>query len=133
MRNYKIDYNKVVRDVLSFISFDGLGYDDEPADNTYEAAQKAHKEFMQWYEGHREGYFPTVQDALSSYLSGLPSWFNAPFYNCDILELARDWGSLDNSSTDKDEDKILENYWNFMAVQLLKVWRKSPTSGIYVQ
>jgi hypothetical protein len=60
--------------------------------------------------------------ALSEWLSGLS--INLPFYNYDILELARKGGSLAQNATEKQEEKILENYWVFMANQIMKMWRK---------
>lgn len=56
--------------------------------------------------------------ALAEYLSGLPSIIALPFYNSDILKHAVEWGSLAQNATEQEEDKILENYWQFMANKL---------------
>jgi len=55
------------------------------------------------------------QKAIHEWLQGLPSAVHIAFYNSDILKLAILWGSLPENATEKQEDKILDNYWNFMA------------------
>jgi len=44
--------------------------------------------------------------------------------NYKILELAKKWGSLPENPIEKQEDKILNNYWAFMAFQTLKLIEK---------
>ena len=61
--------------------------------------------------------------ALVEWLQGLPSSISIVFYNCDILKLATDWGSLPANATEKQQDKILENYWNFMANKISQLFR----------
>ena len=56
--------------------------------------------------------------ALIDWLQGLPSAVNIAFYNDDIVSLAKAWGSIPEDATEKQEDKILENYWNFIANKL---------------
>jgi hypothetical protein len=41
------------------------------------------------------------------------------FSNYDILERAKKYGSLTVDASEKDEDKLLENYWRFMANKLI--------------
>ena len=43
------------------------------------------------------------------------------FYNSDILQLAKDWGSIPHDATEKQEYKILDNYWRFMAAKILQL------------
>ena len=57
-------------------------------------------------------------DSLASWLQGLPSAVSIAFYNQDILSLAKTWDSIPEDATEKQEDKILENYWNFIANKL---------------
>jgi len=61
--------------------------------------------------------------ALTEYLQGLPTWCGIAFYNCEILELAVKWGSLPADYSEKQADKILENYWRFMASKLAQLFR----------
>ena len=57
--------------------------------------------------------------ALSEWLSGLPSCINIDFNNYDILERAKKYGSLTVDASEKEEDKLLSNYWRFMANKLI--------------
>tara|TARA_R100001082_G_C4357002_1_gene157367 strand:+ start:1413 stop:1763 length:351 start_codon:yes stop_codon:yes gene_type:complete len=59
------------------------------------------------------------QKAISEWLSGLA--INIPFYNQDILQLAKDMGSVDNELTERQEERIIENYWDFMAMMVLEL------------
>lgn len=60
--------------------------------------------------------------AIKDWIQGLPTCLHIAFYNCDILELAKTWGSLPINPTEKQEDKILENYWSFMANKISQLF-----------
>jgi len=64
-------------------------------------------------------------NAVREWLQGLPSAINIVFYNHDILKLAVFWGQLSKDYTEKEADKILENYWQFMAAKLAQLMRLS--------
>lgn len=64
-------------------------------------------------------------NALREWLQGLPSSINIEFYNYKILELAVSWKSLPEDYTEKEADKILANYWQFMAAKLSQLMRLS--------
>lgn len=55
--------------------------------------------------------------ALEDWLSGLA--INIPCYHFDIIELAKEMGSIDESSDDAVEDRVIENYFSFMADMVL--------------
>ncbi len=57
--------------------------------------------------------------AMIDWLQGLA--LDIEFYNHDILELAKVMGSVNDNLTEKQEDKILLNYWNFMANIILSM------------
>ncbi|AWY02851.1 hypothetical protein [Alteromonas phage JH01] len=59
------------------------------------------------------------QKAMTEWLQGLA--LNIAFMNCEILQLAHKWGSLPADATEKQEDKILNNYWNLMAAKTLQL------------
>tara|TARA_R100000963_G_C4606051_1_gene78067 strand:+ start:153 stop:548 length:396 start_codon:yes stop_codon:yes gene_type:complete len=59
--------------------------------------------------------------ALEEYLSGLPSTIDIPFYNYDILKLAKKFKSLPKNPTEKQEQKILDDYWHFVASKLIRL------------
>tara|TARA_R100001244_G_scaffold99289_1_gene74227 strand:- start:80 stop:436 length:357 start_codon:yes stop_codon:yes gene_type:complete len=65
-----------------------------------------------------------IQEAVADWFAGLPTACGIDHQNHVILELARDWGSLDDTSTDKEEITIIENWFNFMACKFLQVARK---------
>lgn len=103
-------------------SLDFSGYDDQPVTVSHALARgKAEFEQTQGWNIKRKGY----QAALAEYLQGLPSWVNIPFMNHDILLFAVEVGSLPENATEEQEDKILDNYWAFMANKLDQLFRGS--------
>jgi hypothetical protein len=62
--------------------------------------------------------------ALAEWLSGLPGAVSIPFSYIDILQLAKDSGSLPQDATEKQEDRVCENYWNYMAMRITELFRK---------
>lgn len=77
-------------------------------------------EFCHEYERKRT---PNLQNRLSEYLQCLP--FQIDFENYKILELAKEWSQLPSNATEKQEDKILANWWNFISYQILKFWERN--------
>ena len=63
------------------------------------------------------------QKALAEWLQGLPSAINIDFYNHDILKLAVKWGSIPENATEKQEDKIINNWFNFIANKIGQLFR----------
>jgi len=59
-----------------------------------------------------------VVGAIAEWLPGLPSIISIPYSTYDILALARQTGGLAADATEKQEEKIIDNYYNFMAVKL---------------
>jgi hypothetical protein len=59
----------------------------------------------------------TKQNVLSEWLSGIA--INIPYSYCDIIELAKNMGSVNHELSTVQEDRICENYWNFMAYMIL--------------
>lgn len=71
----------------------------------------------------------SYQSMFKNWIMGAPSSFNIVFYNWDIIKLAKDWGSLKQNATDREEQKILDNYYNFIAnktFQLMKKYKVLP-------
>ena len=71
--------------------------------------------------------------ALSEWLSGLPSCINIDFANYDIIERAKKYGSLAPGATEKDQDKLLSNYWDFMANKLIKLHNGRGVKALLAQ
>ena len=51
--------------------------------------------------------------AMIDWLQGLA--LNIEFYNDAIINLAVRLGSIDENPSEKLQDRVIENYWNFMA------------------
>ena len=61
----------------------------------------------------------TKQSVIAEWLSGLAIAITYSYY--DIIELSKNMGSVNNDLTSVQEDRICENYWNFMAYMILKL------------
>ena len=57
--------------------------------------------------------------AMTEWLSGLA--LNIDYTYSDIIKLAVDMGSIDEKPNDKLQDKVCENYFNFMANIILSI------------
>lgn len=63
------------------------------------------------------------QAALTEWLQGLPSAISIDFQNWDILKLAESWGSIPEHPTEKQEQKILDNWFNFISNKIGQLFR----------
>ena len=105
--------------IISCINADG--YDKAP-ETVQEKLQFLRDTFKAEYGWNIERI--GFQNALREWLAGLPSACTIEFYNHEILQLARKWGSLPENATERQEDKILGNYWNFMAVRIIGLFKQ---------
>lgn len=64
------------------------------------------------------------QGAFREWIMGLPSSFNIDFENYKILQIAVKWGSIPADYTERQADKILENWFNFITVKTFQLFRK---------
>lgn len=55
--------------------------------------------------------------AMQEWLSGLA--INIPYTYFDIIELAKEMGSIDSNPSEALEDRVCENYFGFMAKMVL--------------
>lgn len=97
---------------------DGITSEEEVLTTNKEKLQYALKRFRNEY-GHeikRVGVF----SAYSSWLQGLA--LDYEYYNCDILDLAREWGQ--NPTTESQEEKILLGYWDFLTNATFKLCKQ---------
>lgn len=65
-----------------------------------------------------------MSNAFADWIMGLPSSFNIDFENYKIIELAKLWGSIPKNASEAQEDKILENWFNFITVKTFQLFRK---------
>ncbi len=68
--------------------------------------------------------YGSYQNVFAEWCKGLPSCFNLDYENYRIIELAKEWGSLPANADDRQEDKILDNWFNFMAFKTFQLMRK---------
>jgi len=101
-------------------------HDITASDNIYELIQQFRAVFVSEY-GWRVDQVGEHK-ALIDWFQGLPSACHIVFYNFDILKLAESWGSIPKEATEKQEDKILDNYWNFIASKTGQLFRTSETT-----
>lgn len=58
---------------------------------------------------------------IENWFRGLPSVYSVEYRNHAIIELAKLWGSIPQNATDKQEQKILDNWFNFAAVKFAQL------------
>ena len=63
-----------------------------------------------------------TMQGLIDWLQGLA--IHTPFCYCDIIDLAKSWGTLNKDASEKQEEKICNNYWNFLANKIVMFARK---------
>lgn len=68
------------------------------------------------------------QNAMREWIMGLPSSFNIDFENYRIIELAKEWNSIPANATEREEDKILNNWFNLIAAKTFQLFRKHNIS-----
>jgi hypothetical protein len=66
---------------------------------------------------------PNEQTRFSNWLAGLPSVLDIPFKYDGVLKLAKQLQEVETYDK-KTEDRICENYFNFMAYHILKLNQK---------
>jgi hypothetical protein len=69
-------------------------------------------------------FYGSIQNVLKNWIMGLPSCFNIDFENYKIIELAVKWGSIPVNYSEKEADKILYNWFNFIAAKTLMMFTK---------
>jgi hypothetical protein len=74
-------------------------------------------EYYKW-QSHKN-----IQSVFTEYLQGLPSCLHIPFTNYDILQLAEKINKTEYK-TDRQQCKIIENYFSFMANIFFKMVRQ---------
>lgn len=121
----KPDYKQISEFISDSIDLDYLADATQfPVTDRGQGAFKALRAVYLSEYGHEVERSKNYQQTFASYLMGLPSCVSMPFANWEILQLAVAWGSLPADATEKQDEKILENYWSFMAMQYGKEARK---------
>jgi len=76
--------------------------------------------------------YPNLQARFAEWLMGLPC-LQVDFYHFDMIKLAKAWGALPENATEKQCDKITENWFSFMACKWFQLckFNKVDYSGLY--
>lgn len=72
------------------------------------------------YEIKKQGEF----NALAEYMQNQPSSITLPCYYYEMIELAKEFESIPQNATEKEEQKIIDNFYPFFANYLLQIKRK---------
>ena len=76
-----------------------------------------------WHEYNRRRYVNPVR-GFSEWLMGLPSVIHIDFYNYRILEIAVQFGSLPADFTEKQGEKIINNWFNLIANKFFQLCKR---------
>ena len=71
------------------------------------------------WDWHKAAKNANMQKSFAYWLSGLP--LDVDFENYRIIELAKEWGALPENSTERQEDKIIANWFRFIACRFLQL------------
>ena len=108
-------YFKYILDSINFEDFDPKNDKEKMELFWIDFDQRAN------YENNKKR-IPNLQNRIADFLQGLP--YNFKFANHEILEMAVNQKSLPKNYTEKQADKILENYWNFTAFKIIQLSKK---------
>jgi hypothetical protein len=118
MKNMKLD--KVVKDYI-LDAIDCTQYEGVECKDGKEYLAFLYKTFKAEYGWNIERVGEV--SAFKEWMQGLPSSFNIDFENYKILQLAVKWGSIPENYTERQADKILENWFNFIAVKTFQLFK----------
>ena len=104
---------------------DAINTEDYTTEATTEAEKIAF--VMNCYNSQDNKYnqarHPNEQTRFAHWLAGLPSVLDIPFYSDDIIKLAKQLQEVETYA-EKMEQRICENYFNFMSYHILKLNQK---------
>ena len=96
---------------------------DNPLSTPEEVAKYSFERFVREYDNeYNRKRHPSNQNRVANWLMGCALHF--PIYYSEMIALAKEWGTLPQDATEKQEDKICSNYWNFTAAHLIMFWNK---------
>ena len=118
---FQKNYKKALRaEIIARIDFEGY-FEADTIPKTDDEKIITLIEIVKKEAGHeiaRKGW----QDGLEYWLSGLPSCIDLPVYHGEVIKFAEKIGSVINP-TEKEADKICENFYRFMAVNIIQMYQ----------
>jgi len=116
-------YEKLILDSLTYEDNDAQGNVIDVTPKTPKGQlERFNDDFKRWRKGDATEERKSEQEARASYLAGLPT--NIPYTNNEIIRVAEESGSLRKNATEKEVDRILTNYYNYMSNQIGRLNRK---------
>lgn len=114
--------------ILDSIDGDGYGVelttDKQKIDFVYNTFTSEYAYQIKYYGNNK-------QRAFREYLAGLPSCINIEFRNYYILELAKLWGSIPSEPTERQEEKIISNWFAYISTQFFDLRDKLNHEAIH--
>ena len=113
---------KEQREMINAYIIDSI--DDIMSDGDTQANTPHEKVNMVWecFLSESDSRINNYQLRLADWFQGLPSCISIAFDSCDILALAEKWGS--DVSTEKKQDFICANWFNYMACKFIQLRTK---------
>jgi len=110
---YKHYYNTILD------AIDNDGYNDQQLLTEREKLEFLLDTYRSEYGWYEERYNVNIFNAIKEWLQGLPTACSLPYTYCDIIALAKQAGTYKETN----EDKILNNYWAFMAMRVCEMFK----------
>lgn len=126
--NSRLFNERVNAYILAAIDCDGYELEKQPETDTEKLLFLADTFKAEFMHENTLRYYGTYQNCFANWLMGLPSCFNIDFENYRILEIAKEWGSLPQDATDKQEDKVISNWFNLVSFKTMRLCLKHGIS-----
>ena len=112
--------------VFSYIlnAIDGSGYDRELTTDTEKLQFVADCFKSEYAYPENIKRYGSYQETFRQWIMGLPSCFNIDYSYCDIIRIAKEWGSIPQNATNKQENKIIDNWFNLIANKTFQLMKK---------
>ena len=123
-----ISEKKAIVNTYILNAIDGEGYGkvlNTNAEKLQFLADRYKSEYSFPYNLRRYG---SHQICFQNWIMGLPSCFNVDFENYRIVEIAKEWNDLNEQSTERQIDKIINNWFNYIASKTIQLMGKNKIS-----
>jgi len=109
--------------VFQYLADSAYGFDGTQAESAQHIRNRFESEFKHPDNKRRT---PNHQARVADWLSGLP--LNIAAYYVDIIAVSEKWH--DCQLTEKQADSICENWFNFLAFNLIQLWAKHGVAPV---
>lgn len=110
-------------------AIDGSGYDKQLTTDHEKLQFVAHCFKSEYVFPENLRRYGSYIETFRQWIMGLPSSFNVDYSYCDIIRISKEWGSIPQNATGKQEDKAIENWFKLIAFktfQLMKLHKVLP-------